>query len=271
MRTLVALIFAVAIAALVAMALDHPKPTARELREALLHELQPVTLANCTLERIGSANDGGYLMCGNLLGGGKAAYSYGIGPADDWGCDVSQRIGVVVHQYDCFNPPEGACSNGRSQFHNECVGPRGEVTDGRVFDTLTNQIARNGDADKILIVKIDIEGAELDSLMTTSDGVLARHRSPFPRPGPEVEAHVLSCAHPLQQPGLHAAVQAVPGVGVSGAVRQQAPRRPRPRAAATDSAASAGCPGLRHGQGLSDAAVVPLNGATDGHGTPRML
>jgi hypothetical protein len=174
MRTLVALIFAVAIAALVAMALDHPKPTARELREALLHELQPVTLANCTLERIGSANDGGYLMCGNLLGAGKAAYSYGIGPADDWGCDVSQRIGVVVHQYDYFNPPEGACSNGRSQFHNECVGPRGEVTDGRVFDTLTNQIARNGDPDKILIVKIDIEGAELDSLMTTSDGVLAR-------------------------------------------------------------------------------------------------
>jgi hypothetical protein len=173
MRTLAALTFAAAVAGLAALTLLHPKPIARELRETLLHELQPVTLANCTLERIGSANDGGYLMCGNLLGGGRAAYSYGIGPADDWGCDVSQRLGVTVHQYDCFSPPESACPNSQSMFHNECVGPRAETKDGRVFDTLTTQIAKNGDAGKILIVKIDIEGAELDSLLTTSDGVLA--------------------------------------------------------------------------------------------------
>ena len=31
-------------------------------------ELRPVVLQNCTLERIGSVYDGGYLMCGNLLG-----------------------------------------------------------------------------------------------------------------------------------------------------------------------------------------------------------
>ncbi|HET7220694.1 MAG TPA: hypothetical protein VFJ02_21725 [Vicinamibacterales bacterium] len=173
MRTLAAFAFAAAIAGLVAIAMSSPKPTSRELRHALLRELQPVTLANCTLERIGSANDGGYLMCGNLLGGGQAAYSYGIGPADDWGCDVSRRLGVIVHQYDCFNPPESACPNSQSMFHNECVGPRAELKDGRVFDSLTHQIAKNGDAGRILIAKIDIEGAELDSLLTTSDGVLA--------------------------------------------------------------------------------------------------
>lgn len=174
MRTLAALIFAAVVAALVALALRHPRPTSHELREALLSELQPVTLAHCTLARIGSANDGGYLMCGNLLGGGKAVYSYGIGPADDWGCAVSERLGVPVHQYDCFNPPATGCANGLSRFHDECVGARATAKDGRAFDTITNQIARNGDTGKILIAKLDIEGAELESLMATSDAVLAR-------------------------------------------------------------------------------------------------
>jgi len=39
----------------------------RELREIILAELQPVALKNCTLKRFGSANDGGYLMCENLI------------------------------------------------------------------------------------------------------------------------------------------------------------------------------------------------------------
>ena len=174
MKSLAALIFAAAVVALAAVAVFHPKPTARALRQALLRELQPVTLENCTLQRIGSANDGGYLMCGNLLGNARSAYSYGIGPADDWGCEISQTLGVTVHQYDCFNPPEGACASGRSVFHNECIGPRYETQKSRVFDTLTNQIAKNGDAGKVLVAKIDVEGAELQSLLATSDGVLAR-------------------------------------------------------------------------------------------------
>src|SRR5688572_25465682 len=36
----------------------------RQHREALFRMLQPVTLANCELERFGETNDGGYLMCG---------------------------------------------------------------------------------------------------------------------------------------------------------------------------------------------------------------
>jgi hypothetical protein len=174
MKTVFASIFAAAVVAIAAIAVFQPKPTARSFREALLRELQPVTLENCTLQRIGSANDGGYLMCGNLLAGARSSYSYGIGPADDWGCQISQMLGVTVHQYDCFNPPEGACASGRSVFHNECIGPRYEIQESRVFDTLTNQIAKNGDAGKVLVVKIDVEGAELQSLLTTSDAVLAK-------------------------------------------------------------------------------------------------
>jgi len=144
----------------------------RRIRETLLQELKPVTLANCSLKRFGSAHDGGYLMCENLLAGVEAAYSYGIGGNDEWGCDVSARTGVPVHQYDCFEPPALTCAGGRFLPHAECVGPTSETTEGRVFDTISNQIARNGDTGKRLIIKIDVEGAEWDTLLATPDEVL---------------------------------------------------------------------------------------------------
>ena len=167
-------LFVAGVVSLAAIPLQHGKPTARQIRQRLLLELQPVTLQNCTLERIGSPHDGGYLMCGNLLGNIQSAYSYGIGPADDWGCAISQRHGVVVHQYDCFNPPQVECVGGRPMFHDECIGPTTEVIESRVFDSLAQQIFRNGDAGKTLVVKIDVEGAELQSLLATPDRLLDR-------------------------------------------------------------------------------------------------
>ena len=71
----------------------------RQIRQALLAELRPVSLKNCTLKRFGSTYDGGYLMCENLIDGLEAAYSYGVGPNDEWGCDISARYHVPVHQY----------------------------------------------------------------------------------------------------------------------------------------------------------------------------
>jgi hypothetical protein len=155
-------------------AVDPLPPTAREIRRALLDEVQPVALKNCTLERFGSPNDGGYLMCGNLLGGIQAAYSYGIGVDDNWGCEMSRRFDVTVHRYDCFDPARPECPGGRAVFHDECIGPKAETIDSRVFDTLENQIAKNGDRGKTLVVKIDVEGAELESLLATPDAVLER-------------------------------------------------------------------------------------------------
>ena len=59
-------------------------------------------------------------------------------------------------------------------FHDECIGPRREAIDSRIFDTLSRQLFKNGDAGKTLVVKIDVEGAELASLLATSDSVLDR-------------------------------------------------------------------------------------------------
>ena len=147
--------------------------SARQLRQSIMAELQPVALKNCTLQRFGSANDGGYLMCGNLLDNLDAGYSYGVGHNDDWGCDVSRRYGVPVHQYDCFDPSRPTCKGGTFVFHNVCVGPRAEEKDSRVFDTLENQIRANGHSGRPLVFKIDVEGAEWEALEVAADELLA--------------------------------------------------------------------------------------------------
>ena len=145
----------------------------RELREAILAELQPVTLKNCIFKRFGSANDGGYLMCENLIEPLDAAYSYGVGPNDDWGCEVSRRYHIPVQQYDCFDPARPTCNGGIFVFHDECVGDRTGYRQSHFFDTLQNQIRKNGDSGRHVIIKMDIEGAEWDTLLAATEELLA--------------------------------------------------------------------------------------------------
>ena len=143
-------------------------------RQRLFAEIQPVTLANCELERFGESHDGGYLLCRNLLREVKSAYSYGISGYDQWGCDASTKLGVPVHEYDCFNLTRPVCSTGRAVFHGECIGDTRRMKEGRPFDTLENQVRKNGDAGKRLVVKMDVEGAEWESFLGASDDVLQR-------------------------------------------------------------------------------------------------
>ncbi|HJX81108.1 MAG TPA: hypothetical protein VJ248_03655, partial [Candidatus Udaeobacter sp.] len=166
-------IIALAAAAAIAIGDVVHRTATRRLREEILAELQPVALKNCTLKRFGGANDGGYLMCENLIEPLDAAYSYGVGSNDDWGCDVSRRYHVPVHQYDCFDPARPTCDGGTFVFHNECVGDRTGNRESRFFDTLENQIRKNGDTGRRLIIKMDIEGAEWDSFFATPDALLA--------------------------------------------------------------------------------------------------
>ena len=141
------------------------------VRMELFAEVHPVKISNCELRRFGEPHDGGYPLCANLLGAVKAGYSYGISGYDGWGCDVSRRLHVTVHQYDCFDLREPSCPGGSTVFHGECVGTTKSVEDGRPFDTLSNQFARNGHDAAPLVMKIDVEGAEWDSFLLAPDGV----------------------------------------------------------------------------------------------------
>jgi hypothetical protein len=144
------------------------------IRQELFALVQPVALKNCTLERFGEDHDGGYLVCGNLLKDVKGAYSYGISGYDQWGCDASTKLGVKLHQYDCFDTRQPSCPGGDTVFHAECIGDAAKTEEGRLFDTMQNQLAKNGDAAKRLLVKMDVEGAEWDSLLHAPDATLDR-------------------------------------------------------------------------------------------------
>ena len=86
--------------------------TPREVREALGRELQLVTLERCTLARYGSAHDGGYLLCKNLIDDLGAVYSYGVGPNDDFDCALAARHNLPVHQ-DRLRPRPATGVQGR--------------------------------------------------------------------------------------------------------------------------------------------------------------
>lgn len=173
-------VLAATTAALIAWSRTAPRPGGgpltpdEEARLSLFREITPVKLSNCELTRLGETHDGGYLVCGNLLGAVKSAYSYGISGYDGWGCDVSRSLGVTVHQYDCFNLTQPVCEGGRTVFHGECIGTAAGLQDGRPFDTLAGQIEKNGDAGKNLVVKMDVEGAEWDSFLSAPAPVLQR-------------------------------------------------------------------------------------------------
>jgi len=141
-------------------------------RREVFEALRPVALKTCQLERFGEAHDGGYLVCANLLGDVKVAYSYGISGYDKWGCDISTRLNVTTHQYDCFNTTVPACSSGRTVFHAECVAGAARIEDGRPFDSIVGQLTTNRDHGRSVVVKMDVEGAEWESLAALTDDVL---------------------------------------------------------------------------------------------------
>jgi len=141
----------------------------RGLRTTLLAAIRPVRLSNCALKRLGNPNDGGYVLCENLASQAQSAYSYGIDGRDEWGCDISRAYHLPVHQYDCFNSKRPVCEGAQFHFHDECVAAAPASLENRAFDSLTNQIAKNGDDGKHLLVKMDVENAEWGVFAATPD------------------------------------------------------------------------------------------------------
>lgn len=143
-------------------------------RKEYYNELRTTRLSNCEIKRIGDKFDGGYAVCANLLHDVRSVYSYGIEGRDAWGCDASKITNATVHQYDCFNSTRPICKGGKTLFHEECIGAKTEIIKEKKFNTLANQIAENGDSGKNILVKMDVESAEWDSLLNTPESVLEK-------------------------------------------------------------------------------------------------
>src|SRR5215467_2368482 len=136
-------------------------------RARLLAELQPAALKNCEFRRLDEA-------AGCSSASRRALARYGISGYDQWGCDVSRQLSVTVHEYDCFDLRAPSCAGGRAIFHPECVGPQTATIEGRLFDSPERQFEKDGDGGRRLVVKMDVESAEWDTLAQASDGVLER-------------------------------------------------------------------------------------------------
>lgn len=64
------------------------------------------------------------------------------------------------------------CAGGQFDFHDECVGPTPARIADRNYDSVPDQITKNGDAGKHLLVKMDVESAEWNVFATIPQSTL---------------------------------------------------------------------------------------------------
>src|SRR5205814_2116708 len=89
---------------------------------------------------------------------------------------TSESASLVKHRSISLSFFIVALALGALVVHHECVGDRTGSRASRFFDTLENQIRKNGGAPESaqrVIIKMDIEGAEWDAFLATPDELLA--------------------------------------------------------------------------------------------------
>lgn len=138
---------------------------AREFKQTLRPQIPaqlPAGVAPPQFLRLGSPNDGGYVMLDpDAHGTGGLAYSLGIDSNVDWDLDMAAR-GFEVFQYD---GSIAALPANHERFHFEKLFIHSNPEPRPGWETLPRLLARNGHAEeKNLILKMDIEGAEWEVL-----------------------------------------------------------------------------------------------------------
>ena len=165
------IVLLILVEALIAIPLIVQTYQARQVRTAMWEIIQPVALKQCTMGRWGRAFDAGYTVRLNLVDDVAAFIRTVFAQLPG---DASAALQVPVHQYDCFDTTRVTCATGGTPvFHEECVGRQTEVRDGRAFDSMVQQVQRNGHTGERLLVKMDIEGAEVESLLAMDENELS--------------------------------------------------------------------------------------------------
>lgn len=136
--------------------------------DTLVH-LMPFDLIVSKKLRIGSANDGGYVMV-DRLSSHQDVLSYGLSWNVTFDLDLAQR-GHRIFMFD--HTIEGLTANHANfNYLKEGVGTTSSTDD--LLDTIDNHIARLGLSGDNLILKMDVEGAEWDVLDEMSLGTLRK-------------------------------------------------------------------------------------------------
>ncbi len=139
---------------------------------ATLALISPVAVLNKAKRRVGGANDGGYVMLDDL-DGIRVCYSLGVGPDVTWDMEMAER-GALVLQYDHTVENAPATHPNFRHFkigitHDDSLAP-----DMKRLDTVLRE---NGHADRDdMLLKIDIEGHEWDSLQVLDTSTFANFR-----------------------------------------------------------------------------------------------
>lgn len=134
---------------------------------SILRDLMKVRKVNSDkkLIRMGRNNDGGYVML-NDFDDCKVAYSFGISDDVSWDRDMSLRK-VDVFQYD----PTIKCAPEKNEFfHFYGFGISGIDDEKRKMLTLSSFLKNNNHENlNNMILKMDVEGAEWEAIMSTPE------------------------------------------------------------------------------------------------------
>jgi Methyltransferase FkbM domain len=139
---------------------------------ATLRLISPVLAMNVAKCRVGGLEDGGYVMLDDLdcLG---ICYSLGVGPDVSWDCEMAER-GAHVYQYD--HTVQKAPAD-HPHFHHFRVGITHDSSLAPDFKRIDTLIEENGHDDRDdMVLKIDIEGNEWDSLDALDSAVFTKFR-----------------------------------------------------------------------------------------------
>ena len=137
-----------------------------------LQLISPVHALDIAKRRVGSAEDGGYVMLDDLDGIG-VCYSLGVGQDVSWDRALAER-GAQIYQYD--NTIE-AVPEQHPNFHHFRIGITHDPALAPDLKRIDALLAENGHLDRAdMILKIDIEGHEWDVLDALDPAIFTRFR-----------------------------------------------------------------------------------------------
>ena len=133
----------------------------------LLKELKIFNSPKSERVRVGSDNDGGYVLLNDGLESIEVIYSYGVGDNSEFEAMFCEKYNAIARLYDhtVDSPP---LEKSFFYFKKEGVGQK-KTKD---LNTIENHLNENGDTGKRLLLKMDVEGGEWDALIHTPSSVI---------------------------------------------------------------------------------------------------